>query len=262
MAYLWQTHLGTNTPFDPAYHTNPRVEILSFLTEAPGTVLDVGCGGGATGRLIKEKFPGTRVLGIEINPEAAEYAQRSLDRVVCAGVDDVEPARDLAGEQVSTVLLLDVLEHLYDPWRALVRIRGWLAPGTRIVASVPNVRNLMTLSGIAGGDFEYEANGVLDITHVRFFTRATLRDLFEQTGYEVRRLDPLTQPALVDQVVVDRRPGRLDTRSVTVRYRSFDDLEDLYALQYVVDARTRGASPDDVRASAPDFRPRGGPSSS
>jgi 2-polyprenyl-3-methyl-5-hydroxy-6-metoxy-1,4-benzoquinol methylase len=238
MTYLWQTHLGTDTPFDPAYHTNPRIEILSFLNEPPGTVLDVGCGGGATGKLVKERFPGTRVLGIEINPQAAEHARASLDRVICASVDDVDAARDLGGEAVSTVLLLDVLEHLYDPWRALVRIRGWLAPGTRVIASVPNIRNLATLSRIAAGDFEYEANGVLDITHVRFFTRVTLRDLFEQTGYEVRRLDPLTQPALVDQVVADRRPGRIDTRSLSVRYRSFEELEDLYALQYVVDART------------------------
>jgi 2-polyprenyl-3-methyl-5-hydroxy-6-metoxy-1,4-benzoquinol methylase len=235
--YVWQTHLGTDAPFDPRYHTNPRTEIMSFLAEPPGTVLDIGCGGGATGRLVKEKFPGTRVVGIEINAGAAEHARGVLDRVVCAGVDDVDSARDMPDERISTVLLLDVLEHLYDPWRALQRIRGWLAPQTRVIASLPNVRNLATLSELAGGHFEYAENGVLDVTHVRFFTRASLRDLFEQTGFEVRRITPLTQPAAVDRVVVHRRPGRLDTRTLSIRYRSFDDLEDLYALQYVVDAR-------------------------
>lgn len=235
--YVWQTHLGTDAPFDPRYHTNPRIEIMSFIAEPPGTVLDIGCGGGATGRLVKDKFPGTRVVGIEINAGAAEHARGVLDRVVCAGVDDVDPARDMPDERISTVLLLDVLEHLYDPWRALQRIRGWLAPQTRVIASLPNVRNLATLSELAGGHFEYAENGVLDVTHVRFFTRASLRDLFEQTGFEVRRITPLTQPAAVDRVVVHRRPGRLDTRTLSIRYRSFDDLEDLYALQYVVDAR-------------------------
>lgn len=235
--YVWQTHLGTDAPFDPRYHTNPRIEIMSFIAEPPGTVLDIGCGGGATGRLVKDKFPGTRVVGIEINAGAAEHARGVLDRVVCAGVDDVDPARDMPDERISTVLLLDVLEHLYDPWRALQRIRGWLAPQTRVIASLPNVRNLATLSELAGGHFEYAENGVLDVTHVRFFTRASLRDLFEQTGFEVRRITPLTQPAVVDRVVVHRRPGRLDTRTLSIRYRSFDDLEDLYALQYVVDAR-------------------------
>ncbi|HEX6138364.1 MAG TPA: class I SAM-dependent methyltransferase [Casimicrobiaceae bacterium] len=241
MAHLWQTHLGRDTAFDPTYHTNPRVEIMSFLTEPPGTVLDIGCGGGATGRLVKEKFPGTRVVGIEMNPHAAAHARRVLDHVVCAAIDDVEPARDLPGETIATVLLLDVLEHLYDPWRALVRIRGWLAPGTRVIASVPNIRNLATLNDLAGGRFDYEPNGVLDITHVRFFTRGTLQDLFQQTGYDVERLEPLTQPPIVDRVIVNRRPGRLDTRTLSIHYRSFEDLEDLYALQYVVDARSGGA---------------------
>jgi 2-polyprenyl-3-methyl-5-hydroxy-6-metoxy-1,4-benzoquinol methylase len=241
MTYLWQSHLGGGVRFDPAYHMKPRTDVMSFLAEPPGTVLDIGCGGGATGKAIKEKFPGTRVVGVEMNPHAAEHARRSLDRVACARVEDVEPPRDFPGERFDTVLLLDVLEHMYDPWNALVRIRAWLAPGARVVASVPNVRNLATLSQIAGGHFDYDANGVLDITHVRFFTRATLRDLFAQTGYDVQRLDPLTQPALIDSVIVDRHPGRVDTRSVSIRYRSFEDLEDLYALQYVVDARAGDA---------------------
>ena len=237
MTYLWQSHLGDGAAFDAAYHTKPRTEILSFVSEFPGTVLDVGCGGGATGRLLKEKFPQTRVVGVEANREAAEHARRSLDHVVCKRIEDVTPASDFPGERFATVLLLDVLEHLYDPWHALLRVRDWLSPDARVIASVPNVRNLVTLSDIAAGRFEYDANGVLDITHLRFFTRSTLLELFTQTGYDVRRIDPLTQPEIVDQVIVDRRPGRLDTRSVSIRYRSFEDLEDLYALQYVVDAR-------------------------
>lgn len=245
MTYLWQSHLGIAARFDPAYHMNPRAEIMSFLADPPRSVLDIGCGGGATGKALKEKFPGTRVLGIEVNPRAAEHARHWLDAVVCASVEDVDAARDFPQERFDTVLLLDVLEHLYDPWRALVHIGNWLLRGTRVIASVPNVRNLATLSEIAGGRFDYDASGVLDITHLRFFTRATVAELFAQTGYAVVRVDPLTQPAVVDRVVVDRRPGRIDTRNITVRYRSFEDLEDLYALQYVIDARFAGgdASP-------------------
>jgi O-antigen biosynthesis protein len=238
MTYVWQSHLGIDGAFDPLYHGNPRVEIMSFIPEPPGTVLDVGCGGGATGQLVKQKFPGARVVGIEINPNAAEHARHHLDRVICKGIDDVDAATDLPGESVSTVLMLDVLEHLYDPWRALQKVATWLAPGTRVIASVPNIRNLATMSELAGGRFEYAANGVLDITHVRFFTRRSLRELFEQTGFEVRRLDALTQPVLIDQFVTNRRPGRIETKTLSIAYASFDDLEDLYALQYVVDARS------------------------
>jgi 2-polyprenyl-3-methyl-5-hydroxy-6-metoxy-1,4-benzoquinol methylase len=233
---LWQTHLGPDVAFDPQYHQNPRSEIASFVAEPPGTVLDVGCGGGATGKLFKEKFPGTRVVGIEINPRAAEYARQFLDQVICAPIEEVDLARDAPGAEIRLVLLLDVLEHLYDPWRALARVRSWLAPGTRVLASVPNVRNLAVLDELAGGHFQYAENGVLDVTHVRFFTRAELRRMFEETGFRVNNLEPLTQPEIVDEIVVGRRPGRIDTRNLSVGYRDFADLEDLYAFQYVVDA--------------------------
>ncbi len=118
-APVWKTHLATDLAFDPQYHQNPRVEIASFINAAPGVVLDIGCGGGATGKLIKEKFPGTRVIGIEMNPHAAEYARQFLDDVVCASINDVDLAKHVGAVTIGTVLLLDVLEHLYDPWRAL-----------------------------------------------------------------------------------------------------------------------------------------------
>ena len=237
---VWKTHLGSAVPFDPSYHRNRRPEIASFIAEPPGVVVDIGCGGGATGKLLKEKFPGTRVIGIEKNPQAAEHAKQCLDQVICAGIEDVSLADHAPGVAIGTVLLLDVLEHLYDPWRALAHIREWLSPTTRVLASVPNVRNLATLDALAGGRFDYATDGVLDITHVRFFTRESLRRLFEETGYAVRNMEPLTQPEIVDGIVVDRPPGRLATRNISIGVRSLDDLEDLYAFQYVIDAVPAG----------------------
>ena len=243
MEPVWKTHLGSAVPFDPSYHRNRRPEIASFITEPPGVVLDVGCGGGATGKLLKEKFPGTRVIGIEVNPRAAEYAGQFLDQVICAGIDDVNLADHAPGVAIGTVLLLDVLEHLYDPWRALARIRGWLSPSARVLASVPNIRNLATLDALAAGHWDYATDGVLDITHVRFFTRDGLRRLFEETGYMVRCMEPLTQPEIVEGIVVDTPPGRVATRNVSIGVRSFDDLEDLYAFQYVIDAVPAALNP-------------------
>src|SRR4030095_2545878 len=165
MTYVWQTHLGSDIAFDPAYHENPRAEIASFINEPPGVVLDIGCGGGATGKLIKDKYPGTRVIGIELNPRAAEHARQFLDDVICASIDTVTLSDHVGAVTIDTVLLLDVLEHLYDPWRALTRIRNWLGAGTRVLASVPNIRNLANLDMLAGGRWDYTPNGVLDITH-------------------------------------------------------------------------------------------------
>ena len=95
-----------------------------------------------------------------------------------------------------------------------------------------------------------------DITHVRFFTRDSLRRLFEETGYVVRRMEPLTQPGVIDRFVVDRHPGRIATAHLTLRYDGIDDLEDLYALQYVIDASVGGAAPavEDAHAHAARIR--------
>lgn len=250
--HLWQTHLGDEVSYDPAYHDNTRVEIASFIGDAPGLVLDVGCGGGATGKLIKQKFPGTRVVGIEINRDAAARAREVLDDVICAPIDAAPVAERLGASRIDLVLLLDVLEHLYDPWRNLLHIRGWLAPQTRVLASVPNVRNLATLDELAAGRWDYGPNGVLDITHLRFFTKATLRALFEQTGYLVREMTPLFRPETVDRHILARRPGSLTTRNLSIRYRDREDLEDLYALQYVVEAGVMesrlGGGPGDASA--------------
>src|SRR4030095_3499152 len=182
---------------------------------------------------------------------AAAYARQFLDDVVCASIDEVDLAQHVGELAIGTVLLLDVLEHLYDPWRALTRIRTWLAAGTRVLASVPNIRNLVNLHELAAGTWEYGPHGVLDVTHVRFFTRATLRRLFEETGYAVTHMEPLTQPDWVDRYVIARRPGKLVTKNISIAFRDRDDLEDLYAFQYVVDACAATATYDYENTSLP-----------
>jgi SAM-dependent methyltransferase len=237
MRNLWKTRLGDHVAYDPQYHDNPRVEIASFISEPPSVVLDVGCGAGAAGRVLKLKFPGISVIGIESNPEAATRARKFLDDVICEPIETAQVTERLGGRRVALVLLLDVLEHLYDPWRALVRIRSWLAPSTRVLASVPNVRNLVTLDDLAAGRWEYAPDGVLDITHLRFFTKGSMRELFEETGFDVLEMVPVFRPETVDHYVLERHPGRLKTRNVAVSFKDREELEELYAFQYVVDAR-------------------------
>ena len=204
-----------------------------------------------TGKLIKEKFPGTRVFGVELNAHAAAYARRYLDDVACASIDDVDLTQLVGGATIGTVLLLDVLRTHVRPVASLARIRGWLAEGTRVLASVPNIRNLVNLHELAGGAWEYGPHGVLDVTHVRFFTRASLKRMFEETGYTVTHMEPLTQPVWVDRYVIARRPGKLVTKNLSITFRDRDDLEDLYAFQYVVDASAAPATRDDETASLP-----------
>jgi 2-polyprenyl-3-methyl-5-hydroxy-6-metoxy-1,4-benzoquinol methylase len=237
--YVWQKYLGDGLRFDPSYHEVARADIVSFISEPPGTVLDVGCAGGTTGGLIKAKYPGTRVVGIELNADAAAHARQYLDKVVSKDFDALDRQEDLGGEEIGTVLLLDVLEHLIDPWRALLKLKEFITSRTRVLASIPNVRNLATLHELGGGRWQYQRAGVLDITHLRFFTLKEMRDLFEQTGYDIVAADPLTDPDAMQSIVTSHRSGRIDTSRISVKYDSIEELEELYAIQFVVDARKR-----------------------
>lgn len=233
---VWRTRLAADAPLDDDYHATARAEIASFVDAPPGLVVDVGCGAGATGALLKEKFPGTQVIGIEQNPRAAALARERLDEVVCADLAGLDPASLLRGRTVGLLMLLDVLEHLVDPWRALVAMRGWLSPASRVLASLPNLRNLQTLERLASGAFDYEASGVLDVTHLRFFTRASLVRLFEETGYEVVATECLLHSAPAELSV--RRDGSaLVARSLVLRCATLDDLEELHSPQIVLEAR-------------------------
>jgi SAM-dependent methyltransferase len=241
MKPVWQTHLVPDPPLDETYHAMPRTEIASWFAEAPGVVVDVGCGAGATGGLIKAKFPGTRVIGIERNANAAAIARTHLDEVIVADLADADLAAHLRGQSVGALLLLDVLEHLEDPWRALVAMRAWLGPDSRVIASVPNLRNLHTLDDLAAGRFDYGPWGVLDVTHLRFFTRASLGRMFEETGYEVRSIDalPLANP---EGLSLEHGDGYVRTANLTIRCTTRADLEDLHAMQLVLEARPAPAA--------------------
>ncbi|MGH8714784.1 MAG: class I SAM-dependent methyltransferase [Casimicrobiaceae bacterium] len=238
--YVWQSHLGNDVAFDAGYHEVSRSDILSFINDPPGTVLDIGCAGGVMGRLVKQKFPGTRVIGIEPNPSAAAQARQHLDLVVSKGIEEMDAARDLGGGEIGVVLLMDVLEHLVDPWRTLLGLRQLISAETRVLASIPNVRNLATLHELAGGRWQYRPAGVLDVTHLRFFTLTEMGELFAQTGYRVLSADPLTHPERMADIVTAHEPGRIETSNISVRYRSIEELEEYFAIQYVIDARKCG----------------------
>ena len=111
----------------------------------------------------------------------AAVAGRRLSRVVCAAF----PATQLAGERFDLVVLADVLEHLPDPWDALATCRQMLAPGGTVLLSVPNVSHYTVAWPLLLGRWQYVDSGLLDRTHLRFFTPSSLADALSQAGLEV-----------------------------------------------------------------------------
>lgn len=169
---------------DAAYYGRPRREMRRFVPAEARRILDVGCGAGAFGAGLKDERPGLEVWGVEMDPEAAARARTVLDRVLEGDAAGVAPT--LAGERFDSIVLNDVLEHVLEPEALLALLRPLLADGGRLVASVPNIRHFPVVVDLAvRGRWEYTDEGILDRTHVRFFTRRSLGGLFGGGGFDL-----------------------------------------------------------------------------
>lgn len=172
------------------YFSHARREILPLLPQHAPRALEVGCGEGHTLSLLKQQGICEWVCGIEISPTAAEQATQRLDVVFKGNIETME--LPVAPGTIDLLLCLDVLEHLVDPWVTLKRLVTLLSPNGVLVASIPNVRNYRVLLPlILKGRWDYMDSGILDRTHLRFFTRATAINLVESSGLSVERVDAI-----------------------------------------------------------------------
>jgi len=126
------------------YYFNLRNEIDEVLPNAIGTILDVGCGSGTTSKWLKQKYQ-CRAIGIEVDSKSAEIARASLDKVFEANIEEEASFYSDYKNQIDVILMLDVLEHIKDPWSYIEQIKPMLSEGGVVVASIPNVRNIKAL---------------------------------------------------------------------------------------------------------------------
>jgi 2-polyprenyl-3-methyl-5-hydroxy-6-metoxy-1,4-benzoquinol methylase len=162
------------------YFGYPRPEMLPFVPAHCRRLLDVGCADGKFGESLK-KTREIEVWGVEPTKSAAAKARAKLDRVV-EGVFDVQTA--LPAGRFDCIVFNDVLEHMLAPELALRYARDLLAPGGVVVASIPNIRSFPTVwQLIFHARWEYQDAGVLDRTHLRFFTKSSIAGMFEREGF-------------------------------------------------------------------------------
>lgn len=170
---------------EAAYYGRPRREMQAFVPAAAHRVLDVGCGAGAFAAGLKAARPGLVAWGVELDTEAAALAAANLDRVLVGDAAAVLP--ELAGERFDCIVLNDVLEHVLEPEQLLALLRPLVATGGCVVASVPNIRHHSAVVDLVfRGKWEYTDEGILDRTHLRFFTRASLPGLFAGGGFALQ----------------------------------------------------------------------------
>jgi 2-polyprenyl-3-methyl-5-hydroxy-6-metoxy-1,4-benzoquinol methylase len=205
--------------------------ILRWLGEGRGRrLLDVGAADGLLSRELTAR--GWRVTALEADPGQAAAAAGACEAVVVADLDHAVPA--LAGG-FDAIVYGDVLEHLRDPGGVLAALDRYLAPAGQVVISVPNVAHLWMRLSLAAGRFEYGERGILDRTHLRFFTRRSLAALLAGAGLAVVRMT--ATPVPLYQVVPERLHGRALAAAHALSAAASRALPRLLGYQFVVLAR-------------------------
>lgn len=163
---------------EKTYFDHARREVLPYLPPRIERLMELGAASGATYSLIKQEFPEVWGYGIELDPIAAKRACEVFDIVKTDFIENIEFEKEIAPASLDVILCLDILEHLVDPWAVVKRLTPLLRQGGRLIISVPNVRNFKFLMGVLfSGDFRYKDAGILDKTHLRFFTFETAMEL-------------------------------------------------------------------------------------
>lgn len=166
-----------------SYYEEPRQEMLSFNPHNATLILDIGCSTGLFGKCLKDRFKAT-VHGIEINEELKEVAAKNIDQIFIGDVFD--GIKNFSKNKYDSIFFNDVLEHFISPDRVLEEIKPILSEKGVVIASIPNIRYFRTLKSLlVEKDFKYEESGILDSTHLRFFTKKSMVRLFESCGYEI-----------------------------------------------------------------------------
>lgn len=176
-----------DTELDPANANTSHAQILE-LVGGNKRVLDIGCATGYLARALVAQ--GCTVSGVEYDADAAEQARPTLDRLVVGDLETLDLVESFGPEQFDALVFGDVLEHLRDPLAVLRRARPLLARGGCVVISVPNIAHGAARLALLKGRWEYRQLGLLDTTHLRFFTLASVREMLREAGLaavEVRR---------------------------------------------------------------------------
>lgn len=162
-----------------------NVDVLNFMRGDFSKVVEVGSSSGALALAYRKINPTCSYIGIEIDASYAEASKQHCTEVIHGNVEKLSD--DAFGKiaDAQCWIFADALEHLYDPWQLLRRIKSDACADVEVVACIPNAQNWGIQSCLNSGRFIYQDSGLLDRTHIRWFTRLTIFDLFHANGFRV-----------------------------------------------------------------------------
>lgn len=170
---------------DKTYYANARTEMLQFIPKDAKKVLEVGCGEGKFSSILTEQ--GRETWVIEPDQQSAEIASKSVYKVLQGSID--EKLSEVPDHFFDVIVMNDVIEHLTEPWDDIKKLKNKLKDTGVFVSSIPNVRYAKNLFHVLfKRDWEYTDDRILDITHYQFFTKKSIKRLWEDNGYTIQRI--------------------------------------------------------------------------
>ena len=237
----------------PLHDNHSHTQIVKRVPKQ-ARVLELGCGDGSMSQLLRE-FCQASVVGVDHNAQAVQQARLYCTQVHVADLEQADSLALFEDHTFDVITLVDVLEHLKNPSDLLHRLERLLAPNGHLLLSVPNIAHVSVRLELLNGQFEYESDGILDTTHLRFFTLRSLYECLQQAGYQVLEVD-YTQHDMADMVIARylQQAGLEPTAQVLEMFHTSDAI----AYQFILVATpiTAESVLHDVGVLFPEVAPR------
>lgn len=209
-------------------------DVLQTMRPNYGTVVEIGSSSGALAKAYCELSPHCHYIGVEIDDAYVTASRHHCAEVFCCNIEQAEDELFSTLNEADCWIFADVLEHLYDPWLLLGKIRERSSKPVDIIASIPNLQNWALQRCINSGQFYYMDSGLLDRTHIRWFTRATITSMFENAGFRIEVLSPRVLHMPDTQILAAIRQLALACGN-----NPDSAVQDAIPFQYIVRATTR-----------------------
>jgi len=194
-----------------------REDLIALLPQGTRKVLDVGCGLGMMGVELKKQ--GIEIVGIEKNIDAAKEAEKNLSKIIIGDIENI--ILPFEKGYFDCLIFGDILEHTIDPWKVLKKCKEYLKKGGYCIASIPNVSHYSIIQNLLKNKWEYEDSGLMDRSHLRYFTLTSIRRLFYELGFTIIDIKEHMRTSIAGKIL---------------NILAFDNLKYLLVEQYLITA--------------------------
>lgn len=210
---------------------SPLVKIIG-LTNPNSKILDFGCSSGYLAKYLKENL-NCRVIGLELDKKNAQVARRYCEKVINCDIENYSWEKNLGKQKFDIAIFADVLEHLKKPENILKRVKKFLKKDGYILISLPNIAHVSIRLKLLTGNFDYEKSGILDDTHLKFFTKKTALELIQNSGYSINAINIV--PKDIDYALITKYLSAVGLE-YNGKVEKFFHLPEARAFQFVIKA--------------------------